>query len=94
MNAMAANPSKSVPARRDPNIIFLVADDLGYGEIGSFGQREIKTPHLDRMAVEGMRFTRHYSGSPVCAPSRAVLMTGLHPGHAPIRNNRNIEPEG
>lgn len=73
--------------RAKPNIILIVADDLGYGELGSYGQTKIRTPHLDRMAAEGLRFTQHYAGSPVCAPSRCVLLTGLHTGHAYIRNN-------
>lgn len=77
-----------------PNIIFILADDLGYGDIGSFGQRRIRTPNLDRMAREGMRFRQHYSGSAVCAPSRCVLLTGKHPGHAWIRDNREVQPEG
>ncbi|MDO8994624.1 MAG: sulfatase-like hydrolase/transferase, partial [Daejeonella sp.] len=70
-----------------PNIIYIYADDLGYGELGSYGQTKIKTPHLDRMAKEGMRFTQHYSGAPVCAPSRSILMTGKHSGHSYIRGN-------
>ncbi len=73
---------------RRPNIIFLLADDLGYGDIGAYGQKKIRTPHLDQLARDGMRFTQAYSGHNVCAPSRCVLMTGLHPGHAYIRNNR------
>ena len=77
-------------AARQPNIVFILADDLGYGDIGPFGQTTIRTPALDRMAREGMRFTRHYAGSPVCAPSRCVLMTGRHPGHAFIRDNREV----
>lgn len=77
-----------------PNIIFLLADDLGYGDIGAYGQTKIRTPTLDRLAREGMRFTQHYSGNAVCAPSRCVLMTGLHPGHAFIRDNRAMKPEG
>jgi arylsulfatase A len=77
-----------------PNFVFIVADDLGYGDLGSYGQKKIRTPNLDRMAAEGMRFTQHYSGNAVCAPSRCVLMTGLHPGHAFIRNNREVKPEG
>lgn len=81
-------------AAKKPNIIFILADDLGYSELGCFGQTKIKTPHLDQMAKEGMRLTRHYSGSPVCAPSRCVLMTGKHPGHAYIRNNKEFKPEG
>ena len=72
---------------RPPNIVFIMADDLGYGEVGAYGQTKIRTPSLDRMAAEGMRFTQHYSGSPVCAPSRCVLLTGLHSGHAYIRGN-------
>ncbi len=70
-----------------PNIIYILADDLGYGDLGCYGQKILKTPNLDRMAAEGMRFTRHYAGSTVCAPSRCVLLTGLHTGHARIRGN-------
>ena len=70
-----------------PNIIYIYADDLGYGELGCYGQQKIKTPNLDRMAKEGMRFTQHYSSAPVCAPSRAMLMTGKHGGHSYIRGN-------
>ena len=70
-----------------PNIIFILADDLGYGELGCYGQKKIKTPNLDRMASEGMRFTQCYAGTTVCAPSRASLMTGLHTGHTRIRGN-------
>jgi arylsulfatase A-like enzyme len=73
-----------------PNIIFILADDLGYGDLGCYGQKEIKTPNLDRMATEGMRFTQHYAGSTVCAPSRCALMTGLHTGHCWIRGNKRI----
>lgn len=72
---------------KTPNIIYIYADDLGYGELGAYGQTKIKTPHLDRLAKEGMRFTQHYSGAPVCAPSRAMLMTGKHSGHVAIRGN-------
>ena len=85
------------PAAKDarlPNIVLILADDLGWGELGCYGQEKIKTPNIDRLAGAGTRFTRHYSGSPVCAPSRCVLMTGKHPGHAFIRNNREIKPEG
>jgi arylsulfatase A-like enzyme len=70
-----------------PNIIFILADDLGYGEVGCYGQKVIQTPNLDRMAREGMRFTRFYAGSTVCAPSRSVLMTGQHTGHTTVRGN-------
>src|SRR3989339_238214 len=71
-----------------PNIIFILADDLGYGDIGAYGQTKIRTPNLDRMAAEGMKFTAHYSGSNVCAPSRCSLLSGKHTGHAYIRDNR------
>lgn len=71
-----------------PNIVFILADDLGWGELGCYGQEKIRTPHIDRLASEGMQFTQHYSGAPVCAPSRCVLMTGLHSGHAEIRGNK------
>lgn len=70
-----------------PNVVFILADDLGYGDLGCYGQPLIKTPNLDRLAAEGMRFTNFYAGSTVCAPSRAVLMTGKHTGHAVIRGN-------
>src|SRR6478609_9086169 len=73
-----------------PNIIFILADDLGYGELGCYGQQKIKTPNLDKMAAEGMRFTQCYAGTTVCAPSRASLMTGLHTGHARIRGNEAV----
>lgn len=73
---------------RQPNVVFILADDLGIGDLGCYGQTKIKTPNLDRMAAEGMRLTNHYSGNAVCAPSRCVLMSGKHPGHAFIRDNR------
>lgn len=72
---------------RKPNIVFILADDLGYGDIGCYGQKHIRTPNIDRLASEGMRFTQHYAGSNVCAPSRCALMTGLHSGHTFIREN-------
>src|SRR5581483_6873691 len=83
----------NTPARK-PNIIFLLADDLGYGDLGCFGQKKIRTPNLDGMAAEGIRFTQHYAGTAVCAPSRCVLLTGLHPGHSFIPDNREVKPEG
>ena len=70
-----------------PNIIFILADDLGYGDLGCYGQELIETPHIDALASGGIKFTQHYSGSPVCAPSRCVLLTGMHSGHAYIRVN-------
>ncbi|WP_425236891.1 arylsulfatase [Ulvibacterium sp.] len=72
-----------------PNIIYILADDLGYGDLGSYGQEKIRTPRLDQMAQNGIRFTDHYAGNTVCAPSRASLMTGLHQGNAPVRGNNN-----
>ncbi len=74
-----------------PNIIFIMADDLGYGDLGCYGQKEIQTPHIDQLAREGMRFTQCYAGSTVCAPTRCSLMTGLHTGHARIRGNSGFE---
>lgn len=73
--------------QKPPNIILIYADDLGYGEIGAYGQKKIETPHLDRLAKEGMKFTQFYSGAPVCAPARCILLTGMHSGHAAIRGN-------
>jgi arylsulfatase A-like enzyme len=90
----SALAQRNANARNAPNIILILADDLGWGDLGSYGQTKIKTPHLDRLAAEGMRFTQFYSGSPVCAPSRCALMTGKHGGHAYIRNNREVQPEG
>ncbi len=75
---------------KKPNIIFILTDDLGYGDLGCYGQEQIKTPNLDRMAAEGMRFTDHYAGSTVCAPSRCVLMTALHTGHCFVRGNKKV----
>lgn len=81
---------KNISGIRQPIIIYIYADDLGYGELGCYGQQKIKTPNLDRMAKEGMRFTQHYAGAPVCAPSRAMLMTGKHSGHSYIRGNYEL----
>jgi arylsulfatase A-like enzyme len=77
--------------RLKPNIVLILADDLGYGDLGCYGQRVIQTPHLDRMAVEGMRFTHFYAGATVCAPSRSVLMTGRHHGRTRVRGNAGKE---
>jgi hypothetical protein len=74
-----------------PNVIFILTDDLGYGELGCYGQQLIKTPCIDQMAVQGKLFTRHYAGSPVCAPSRCILLTGKHGGHAAIRGNGELK---
>ena len=86
--------AKAAEDSRKPNIMFILADDLGYRELGSYGQEKIKTPHLDKLAEQGMRLLQHYSGNAVCAPSRCVLMTGKDPGHAWIRNNSEMQPEG
>ena len=77
-----------------PNIIFILADDLGYGDLGCYGQQKIETPNIDALAKHGLRFTQYYSGSSVCAPARATFMTGLHTGHSPIRGNKTYPPEG
>lgn len=77
-----------------PNIIFILADDMGYGDLGCYGQKLIQTPNLDAMAKQGLRFTQFYAGTAVCAPSRSSLLTGQHTGHTPIRGNKGVEPEG
>lgn len=90
---LAINFNSKAQLKR-PNIVFILADDLGIGDLGAYGQSKIKTPNLDKLAAEGMRFTQFYAGTSVCAPSRASLMTGKHTGHAYIRGNKEIEPEG
>ncbi|MEJ5369498.1 MAG: arylsulfatase [Bryobacteraceae bacterium] len=87
--AAGAASFQTPPAAPRPNIILILADDLGYGDLGCYGQTRILTPNLDRMAAEGIRFTSAYAGSTVCAPSRCSLMTGLHTGHARTRGNRS-----
>lgn len=77
----------AVQAADKPNIIYILVDDLGYGDLGCYGQKMLTTPHLDKLAAEGVKFTRHYAGCTVCAPSRCVLMTGLHTGHCRVRGN-------
>jgi arylsulfatase A len=77
-----------------PNIIYILADDLGYGDLSCYGQKRFQTPNIDRMAREGMLFTQHYAGCTVCAPSRSSLMTGQTTGHTPIRGNKEWNPEG
>ena len=83
----ATSPSASAADAKRPNIVFILADDLGYGDLGCYGQELIQTPRLDQMAAEGMRFTDFYAGNTVCAPSRSVLMTGMHMGHTHVRGN-------
>ena len=78
-------------APKPPNIVLVMADDLGWKELGCYGQQKIRTPHIDKMAAEGMRFTQFYTGAPVCGPARCNLMTGKHGGHAYIRNNGEMK---
>jgi arylsulfatase len=91
--AACSSPVKE-EASKKPNIIYIMADDLGYGDLGAYGQKKIKTPHIDALAESGMVFTQHYSGSPVCAPSRYILLTGKHSGHAFIRGNHEWGERG
>lgn len=84
----------SLHAQQKPNVVFILADDLGYGDLSSYGQEKFSTPNIDKLALNGTRFTRSYSGTTVSAPSRASLLTGLHTGHTPIRGNREVQPEG
>lgn len=84
----------ALAADRKPNVILVVADDLGYGDLGCYGQQKFKTPNIDRLAREGMRFTQFYAGSTVCAPSRSALFTGRHTGHTTIRGNGNVPLAG
>lgn len=83
-----------VAQSRKPNIVFILADDLGYGDIQPYGQKLIQTPNLNRLAKQGMKYTQFYAGTSVCAPSRSSLMTGQHTGHTPIRGNKEVMPEG
>lgn len=80
--------------KKKPNIIYILADDLGYGDLSSFGQEKFNTPHIDKLASQGMVFTQHYAGNTVCAPSRSALLTGMHTGHTPVRGNKEVKPEG
>ncbi|MEO3749241.1 arylsulfatase [Streptomyces sp. B6B3] len=80
-------PSRGQAVDRPPNVVVITADDLGYGELGAYGQRTMRTPRLDRLCAEGLRFTQAYSAAPVCAPSRCSLLTGLHSGHSAVRHN-------
>ena len=79
---------------KQPNIVFILADDLGYGDLSCYGQEKFMTPNIDRLAQSGMRFTQCYSGTTVSAPSRSCLLTGTHSGHTPVRGNMELEPEG
>lgn len=84
----------SLNAQQKPNVVFILADDLGYGDLSCYGQEKFLTPNIDNLALNGTRFTRSYSGTTVSAPSRASLLTGLHTGHTPIRGNKEMQPEG
>lgn len=79
---------------KKPNIIYILADDLGYGDLSSYGQEKFSTPNIDKLASQGLVFTQHYAGSTVCAPSRSALLTGMHTGHTAVRGNKEIQPEG
>jgi arylsulfatase A len=92
MVLFSCNPPDQEPDR--PNIIFIMADDMGYADAGCYGQEMIKTPHIDQLASAGMLFTQHYAGNTVCAPSRCALMTGYHMGHAEVRGNKQALPSG
>ncbi len=85
---------KAKKQEKKPNIVFIMADDLGYGELGCYGQEKIETPNIDKLAEKGMKFTDFYSGAPVCAPARCMLLTGKHPGHAQIRGNNEMASRG
>ena len=93
LGCMTVIPTVMADDAKLPNIIFVMADDLGYGDLGCYGQKLIKTPNLDQMAAEGMKFRQFYAGNTVCAPSRAVLMTGKHMGHVHVRGNAGAEIE-
>ena len=88
MAALQALPLSLFAQNTPPNILFILCDDMGYGDLACYGQPYIHTPNIDRMAQEGMRFTQAYAGSPVSAPSRATLMTGQHTGHTHVRGNK------
>lgn len=92
LGSLAGFAALAAGAQEKPNIIYIMCDDLGYGDLGCYGQQLIATPHLDRMAAEGMRFTDAYAGSPVSAPSRATFMTGQHTGHTHVRGNKEYWP--
>lgn len=87
---LAALSCTSASGQKKPNVVFLLADDLGYGDLSCYGQTHFETPNIDQLAKEGLLFVQHYAGATVCAPSRSALMTGLHTGHTPIRGNKSV----
>ncbi|MCF7847269.1 MAG: arylsulfatase [Kiritimatiellales bacterium] len=91
---VAAGAGAFAPTERKPNMIYILLDDAGYGDFGCYGQRKIETPVIDKLAREGMKFTNHYAGCTVCAPSRCALMTGYHTGHSYVRGNKEMVTEG
>ncbi len=94
LHSCSESPSSATNESIPPNIIYILADDLGYGELGAYGQTKIETPNIDALAKEGMLFTQHYTSAPVCAPARYMLLTGLHSGHAYIRGNDEWRERG
>jgi arylsulfatase A len=91
---LVSSQASAVEKKQKPNLVFILADDLGYGDLGCYGQKIIKTPNIDKLASDGMLFTQHYAGCTVSAPSRSALLTGLHTGHTPIRGNKEVGDEG
>ncbi|MCP5120706.1 MAG: sulfatase-like hydrolase/transferase, partial [bacterium] len=87
LGSLLACGATETASTRPPNIVFIMADDLGYGELGCYGQDKIRTPRIDQIAAEGMKFSDAYAGCSVCAPCRSVLMTGKHMGHTSVRSN-------
>jgi arylsulfatase A len=94
ISAQSQGVVKKIKQSSKPNIIYILADDMGYGDLSCYGQKKFSTPNIDKLAAEGIRFTNHYAGCAVSAPSRSCLLTGLHTGHTPIRGNKGVEPEG
>ncbi len=93
-NSKQGVKSENIKENKNPNVIYILADDLGYGDLSLTGQDKFDTPNIDKLATEGMVFTQHYSGATVCAPSRSALLTGMHTGHTVVRGNKEVLPEG
>lgn len=91
---LLAVPFIHAEKNKKPNVVFILADDLGYGDLSCYGQEKFETPNIDKLAQSGMRFTQCYSGTTVSAPSRSCLLTGTHSGHTPVRGNLELDPEG